>query len=370
MKEKDMITFLDLVNKHIYYKDGYWIYFDGQDYSLIDENQVRQYIRTQATVLEKDITVMMDELKYNDIDFDIDTFKRVEIAQRAGTGKSKYFASLDKMYPGNKFREIANYYLFSRDKYCFVFVGYGQTGKTTFVELLQEIVGKGLCGRSNVAMLQGSHGTATIEGKMLFEVAEAQDLDLQLANNLKSFITNDSIVINPKFEHPREIKPHLKLIMTCNNVPRFKVSDDGIIRRFIIIKMDKKIKKQNDNFLNEIREDIPNIIGEALMHPFDINDFASEQYYLFEHDPQYGFGYGIPNTEYNYGSKCSLYDSYRNMARACGYNPKNKANFEQFIELAKIYEERKKQCDTILKDVKDKIGVNSSSHSKEEELPF
>jgi hypothetical protein len=215
-------------------------------------------------------------------------------------------------------------------------------------------------------MLRNSHGTAILEGKKLFEVAEAQDLDLDTANILKSMITNDDIYINPKFQLPRKIKPHIKLIMTCNNMPRFKVTDDGIIRRFITIKMDNKIKVQDKHFLEKIDADIPNIIYEAYMHPFNIDDFAEEQYQIFKNDPQWGFGYGIKDKEYSGETE---YDKYQTMCRALGYNARNKMNFDKFIELAKIYRERIK-CDTISEDYLAEIGLVQLELSEEENLPF
>lgn len=347
MKEKDKINFLGLIKKHIHYKDGFWIYEDESKTIILSEAQVREYIRQQGIpILEKDITDMLSELSYYNCDFDIDKYFREMVQSKSGTGKSKYFASMDELYPNNKFRQIMNYYLFSNECYSFILIGYGQTGKTTFVNMISKIIGECFFGRSNVALLKNSHGTAILEGKTFFEVAEAQDLDLDTANLLKSIITNDDVYVNPKFQLPRTIKPHAKLIMTCNNMPRFKVTDDGIIRRFITIKMDNKIKKQNKNFMQEIEEDIPNIIKEAMENPFNIEDFADEQYFIFENDPQWGFGYGIPNKEY---SGTNEYEKYQSMCRAFGFNPRNKMNFDKFIELAKIYGGKRK-CDTISKD--------------------
>jgi len=367
MKEKDKINFLSLIKKHISYKDGFWIYSDESKEIVLSEAQVRDYIRAQGIpVLEKDITDMLSELSYYTTDFDIDKYFGETIRSRVGNGTSSYFASLDKLYPGNKFREIMNYYLFSDECYSFILIGYGQTGKTTFVSLISKILGECFFGRSNVGLLRNSHGTAILEGKMFFEVAEAQDLDLDTANMLKSIITNDNVYVNPKFQLPRTIKPHAKLIMTCNNMPRFKVTDDGIIRRFITIKMDNKIPKQNKNFMKEIEEDIPNIIKEALEHPFNIEDFAQEQYYIFEHDPQWGFGYGEPNKKYIGESE---YEKYQSMCKALGFTPRNKMNFDKFIELAKIYGGRIK-CDTTSKDSPAEIGLIPLENLSEEDLPF
>lgn len=368
MKEKDKINFLGLIKKHVSYKDGFWIYKDDQKDVIISEPQVREFIRQQGIpILEKDITDMLDELSYFTCDFNIDEYFRETIRSKASKdGKSKYFESMDKLYPGNKFRQLMNYYLFSDECYSFILIGYGQTGKTTLVSLIAKILKESFFGRSNVALLKNSHGTAVLEGKTFFEVAEAQDLDLDTANLLKSIITNDDIYVNPKFQSPRTIKPHAKLIMTCNNMPRFKVTDDGIIRRFITIKMDTKINKQNKNFIKEMEEDIPNIIREALENPFHIEDFADEQYYMFENDPQWGFGYGIPNKKYSGEDE---YEKYCNMCKALGFNHRNKANFDKFVELAKIYGGRRK-CDTTSSDSPDKNGLIQLEDFDQDVLPF
>lgn len=364
MKRLDELNILKFLMKHIQYKDGFWI-LHGE---VVGEKKVRNFIKQQANVLDKEVTDLLSELSYTDSDFNIDKYFRNKIFERIdeSTGESTYFKSLDELYPQNKFREIMNYYLFNEDCYSFVLIGYGQTGKTTFVSLIAKILGEAFFGRSNVNLLRNSHGTAILEGKKLFEVAEAQDLDLDTANTLKSIITNDDIFVNPKFQLPRTIKPHAKLIMTCNNMPRFKVTDDGIIRRFIIVRMDHKIKEQNKHFLEELEEDIPNIIREAYEHPFKIEDFACEQYEIFENDPQWGFGYGTPNAMY---TGDTAYEKYQTTCKSLGYNPRNKMNFDKFIELAKIYGERIK-CDTTLKGFQEVSGSTQLPFSDDGDLGF
>lgn len=376
MKEKDKLCLLELLRKHVFNKDGFWILDDV----IVPEETIRVFIRQnwEIGILERDITDCLSELSYNIKDtFNVEQYfvdRIVDLGVKA-TGKSKYFASLDKLYPGNKFREIMNYYLINNECYSFILIGYGQTGKTTFVSLIAKILGEAYFGRSNVGLLRNGHGTAILEGKRLFEVAEAQDLDLDTANTLKSMITNDDIYINPKFQLPRTITPHIKMIMTCNNMPRFKVTDDGIIRRFIIVEMNKKITRQNKNFLAELEEDIPNIVAEAIAHPFHIEDFALEQYAIFENDPQYGFGYGKEddknNIAWKYQTEDDDYSNYVVMCKALGYHPRSKANFDKFNDLAKIYGERKdKVCVTTSKDVLAKNGIDLSNISNLEDLPF
>ena len=154
--------------------------------------------------------------------------------------------------------------------------------------------------------------------------------------------------------------------MTCNNMPRFKVTDDGIIRRFIIIRMDNKIKKQDRHFLEKLEADIPNIIREAFEHPFRIEDFANEQYEIFENDPQWGFGYGTPNGHYE---GATAYEKYQAMCKALGFNARNKHNFDKFIELAKIYGDRRK-CDTTLNALVEESGITQLPFSEQEGLDF
>lgn len=367
MKEEVKLTFLGMLKEKIKFKDGFWIYDDCR---ILTEAEVRAYIRAQGTpILERDITDFLSELSFNnETTLDIDQHFKEEIALKASSGKSKYFASLDKLYPGNKFRELFNYYLFSDKKYSFILIGYGQTGKTTLVTMLSKIIGEGFFGRSNVGMLRNLHGTALLEGKKLFEVAEAQDLDLDTANTLKSIVTNDDIYVNPKFQQQRIVKPHTKMIMTCNNMPKFKVTDDGIIRRFIVVKMNNKIKEQDDTFLERMEKDIPNIIGEALLHPFDIKHWAKEQYYIFESDPQYGFGYGYDASSQKWFGD-TQFEKYQSMAKALGYYARNKTNFDKFCELEKIYKERI-ECDTISKESPVMSGLDLLSPLEEEDVPF
>lgn len=363
MKDKDKINILKFLKKYIEFKDGFWI-LNGK---IVTEKDIRDFILAQGLdILQKDITDLLSELTFTNSHFDIDKYFTENIENMKGASKSKYFESLDELYPNNKFREIMNYYLFNPDCYSFILIGYGQTGKTTFVSVIAKIIGEGFFGRSNTALLRNSHGTAILEGKKLFEVAEAQDLDLDTANMLKSIITNDDIYINPKFQLPRKIKPHTKLIMTCNNMPRFKVTDDGIIRRFIVVKMNNKIKTQNRSFLQDIEEDIPNIIKEALDHPFSIEDFAEEQYEIFENDPQYGFGYGPANKNF---AGANEYEKYQAMCKALGYNARNKMNFDKFIELAKIYHGRIK-CESTSKDSLERTGFQQLTLLEDEDPIF
>ena len=364
MKEKDKLNTLKFLKQHIYYVDGFWI-LNGE---LASEFAVRCWIHTQLDCLEKDVTDFLSELSFNKMIFDIDYYFKHKIKSQAKNDKkSKYLSSLDKLYPHNKFREILNYYLFNDDCYAFILVGYGQTGKSTFVNLLAKILGQSFFGRSNVNLLRNVHGTAVLEGKKIFEVAEGQDLDLDTANLLKSIITCDPVYVNPKFQLPRTIIPHAKLLMTCNQVPRFRVTDDGIIRRFIIVNMNEKIEKQNKNFLNEIEDDIPYIINEALEHPFNIEDFAEEQYLFFLNDPQYGFGFGTKTKDYIGENE---YEKYQSMCKALGFKPRNKLNFDKFIELEKIYKKRLKGCDTILGVATQESGLTPLNDLELENLPF
>ena len=357
MKEYDKIKVITLLKSHLYFKDGFRI-FEG---NIITPAEARQKIREQFTMLEKDVTDIMSELTFNTADFDVETFFKERIKSKAKPGKSAYFESLDKLYPNNKFRQIMNYYLFSPEHYCFMLVGYGQTGKTTFVDIAKNIIGSDFFERANVALVRNIHGSWILEGKKLLELTEAQDLDLDTANLLKNFITQNAISINPKFEQPRTIQPHAKMVITCNNVPRFKVTDDGIIRRFITVKMNKKIK-QDPDFLDKIKEDIPFIIYEATQNPFRIENFAEEQYSFFEDDPQYGFGCGKLDKEIEqvvggFGENTE-YARYVLRCRAHGYFPRSKRNYDEFINLEKIYRGRLKKCVTTLKESAEQSGTS------------
>lgn len=373
MREKDKIQLIDLIRDNLFYKDGFFIYKD----EIISTDEVKKIIRRQGfRILEKDVNEIVGELAYNTKEnFEIQQHFIDKIKKKSSSGgESFYFKSMDQLYPGNKFRQLFNYYLFSDELYCFSLIGLGQTGKSTLVDVLSMIIGKEYFGRSGVTSLRNQYGGVLIEGKMLYEVAEAQDLDHDTANMLKSYITNEDIFINPKYQLQRMFKPHVKLIMTSNQLPYFRATDDGIIRRFIFIEMNKKIVRQNKNFLKEIEADIPNIIFEALQNPFNIDDFATEQTYMFENDAQYGFGYG--DFEKRYGDKnvffegATDYEKYRSMCSLKGFRPRNKYNFDKFAQLANYYYGREQLCTLTSRGLVEVIGTDSSNDFDEEDLPF
>lgn len=363
MKEILKINLLKLLKKHLTYTDGFFFLDDN----IVTEKEARAFIWAQGIdLLEKDITDILSEISYNNYfnSAKVDDFFYDKLKSMSKEGESFYFKTLDNLYPNNKFRQIMNYYLFSEDCYSFILVGYGQTGKSTFVNLISQIIGESFFGRSNVNLLRNTHGTASLEGKKIFEVTEAQDLDLDTANVLKSIITCDPVFINPKFQLPRLIIPHAKLIMTCNSVPRFKVTDDGIIRRFITIEMNNKINKQDKHFLEKIKEDIPYIIYEAMNNPFNISDFAEEQYSFFKNDPQFGFGFGKRNYAFDGATD---YEKYQAMCKAFGFKARNKLNFDKFVELAKIY---KAKCAITSEESAVEGGQISLIPYDEDDLPF
>lgn len=363
MNKKDKISLLNLLKQHIIYKDGFYI-IDGEPKGADD---VRQYIRNQYTnMLERDITDCLDELSFNKGEFDIESHFVDKIKSRAKKGSSFYFSSLDKIYPGNKFRQIMNYYLFSSEHYCFILEGYGQTGKSTFVNVISKIVGEEYFGRSSASQLKTTHGTTMLEGMKLFEVSESQDLDHGTANNLKDIITQDMIFINPKHQHQRMVKPHAKLIMSCNSMPVFRTTDDGIIRRFIPMIMNTKLPQQ-PGFMELIEIDIGCIIYEALNSPFKYKDFSNEVYSIFINDAQFGFECGPKSMR-----KSGGYHSYQDYCKDYGFYNRNKTNYDRFIELEKIYRGQSAwgELDTTSKDSLEVNGTTYSPTLNQGELPF
>lgn len=342
MKYKDKVVFFHFLRNYVYYSDGFWIL----DNKVVTEEEIRRTIHSQGKLLlESDVTDLLDELRYNRHErFDVRAWfeKTIQAKKSRSPKKSLYFSIMDDLYPGNKFRQIFNYYLFSRECYCFILLGDGQTGKTTMIDILAEILGKQFFRRTDVQKIQGAHGTSSLEGKILIEIAEAQNLDHGTANLLKSIITRDTVSVNPKFKDIQDMTPQGKTVMTCNFVPSYKKTDDGLYRRFLTVHMDVPITTQIPGFIDLIKGDIPNIIYEAERSPFHIDLFRSEQYELFRLDHQYGFGYG-EEPLINYQGY-TVYDKYVSMCKAFNFHPRNKDNFENFARLAKKYEERMKDA--------------------------
>lgn len=151
--------------------------------------------------------------------------------------------------------------------------GQGRTGKSTLEQLLENLVGDG-----NFASLKLN------EFDVDFLLAQAFGHGLIIGDDnapkefvkdgsrLKSIITNDIVMVNPKNIQPFTTRFYCTVVQSMNGMPRFSDTTGGLYRRFRIIQFNKQYEDTpaNRKIKNEYIND-PQLLQWILKQALTIN---------------------------------------------------------------------------------------------------
>lgn len=250
---------------------------------------------TQSNNYEYNLWTHYEILKtpyYNDTDEDKEFNNKV---------LERLFDFMSNIYDNNN--EVINYLLayfanrlqrpYQRNKICIIVKGTEGDGKNTFFDIIKGIVGRKYYSEIETAkQIFGDHSTVE-DCKMFVCLNEANPKDnYENSERLKSRITTDTILINPKNITPYDIDNRCDYLMTTNNENCVKV-DEGS-RRYILIKTSGHYKGNIDFFNDFYKNIIDNKRALRVIYEYLINyNVCSIVPSLNFQDERY-----IPKTEY------------------------------------------------------------------------
>lgn len=113
----------------------------------------------------------------------------------------------------------------------------GRTGKSTFEELLINLIGEENFTALRIKQFDERFGIANIYGTSLVIGDDNNPNDfIEDSSNFKSSISGDRIPIEFKGSQPFTYKPNITTVQSMNGIPRFKDNTNGVYRRIKIIK--------------------------------------------------------------------------------------------------------------------------------------
>jgi P4 family phage/plasmid primase-like protien len=154
----------------------------------------------------------------------------------------------------------------------FLFHGFGANGKSTLVEILQELLGAYATFLPAEALVQSKsdripNDIARLNGARLVPVTEFDETASLNERLIKQLTGGDTM--QARFMHGEffDFRPQGKLILSSNHRPAVKGSDDGIWRRVLLIDFPIKIDKSDiDPGLRQrlVSEELPGILRWAV----------------------------------------------------------------------------------------------------------
>lgn len=133
--------------------------------------------------------------------------------------------------------------------------GEGGTGKSTYTNLLQKLVGKNNCSHIGLSDFNHDYYIATTMDKLLNVDDDVVDgRVLENTGTFKSFISGNTISARQIYKEPVEFTPFATLIFSCNRLPKIMDKTTGLYRRMILIELNHKIEKPDPLFMNKVTE--------------------------------------------------------------------------------------------------------------------
>lgn len=137
-------------------------------------------------------------------------------------------------------KQVIGYFFTSGNKYNLfpVCTGVSGGGKSVFTNILTNIFGKDkIADLSLQEMENNTHSTSSLANKHLNFIRDSDNTTIENNSFIKQLTGNEEIQVNPKHKDPyilpKEEVP--KTMMICNSIPLFKVYEQALIERLLII---------------------------------------------------------------------------------------------------------------------------------------
>lgn len=126
--------------------------------------------------------------------------------------------------------------------------GQGRTGKSTFEQLLENLVGTGNYGALKLKEFEDDFKLASATGKALIIGDDNNPNDFnRTSENFKSVATGENVLINPKGLSPFNYRFNNFIVQSMNGIPRFSDTSDALFRRFRVIVFDHQYEDNGNN---------------------------------------------------------------------------------------------------------------------------
>jgi len=243
-------------------------------------------------------------------------------------------------------QKVAGYTLTgsTKEQCLFMLLGGGANGKSTLVSLLTKLMGDYAANTAASTLMASSNNQLgddliRLAGARLVTAAETEHGQRFAEAKIKSFTGGDMISARPLYGEWVDFIPVGKILLTTNNRPEIRGSDDGIWRRIREIPFNRQFTEaeQDKELMTTLTQELPGILNWAiegcllwqangLSAPASVTASVSE--YRSEMDTVCSF---IVDecivAAHERTSVGNLYEQYVSWCRSSGKHPRSKVQF-------------------------------------------
>jgi len=170
-------------------------------------------------------------------------------------------------------QKVAGYTLTgsTKEQCLFMLLGGGANGKSTLVSLLTKLMGDYAANTAASTLMASSNNQLgddliRLAGARLVTAAETEHGQRFAEAKIKSFTGGDMISARPLYGEWVDFTPVGKILLTTNNRPEIRGSDDGIWRRIREIPFNRQFTEaeQDKELMTILTEELPGILNWAI----------------------------------------------------------------------------------------------------------
>ena len=288
---------------------------------------------------------------------DVDNGDFAELAERLAPNITKAF----KDWVGDKWRllfEIAGFNLWLRYDLnkAVMLVGEGSNGKSTYLRLIRDMLGRDNYVSVNMReLVESRFAAAQLHRKLANIYADLPKFVLRDSGILKMLTGEDSITADRKHKEPIKFVNYAKLIFSANELPEVQDMTPAFWRRWIVVEFPNKFPP-NPGFYDTLKPEIPQLIVLALRAMKGVIRNAKFSFEETEEDYKHKWLYNA-NSVYAFlhdmekegkitlkkGGRAEVGELYTLYTQYCEENDREPLSKRSFtVELARMGHEKRK----------------------------
>lgn len=166
--------------------------------------------------------------------------------------------------------EMIGYCFYRRNELrkAFILTGDGSNGKSTFLAVIQSLLGEENIASLDLKELGDRFKTAEMCGKLANIGDDISDEFIGNSAIFKKLVTGERISVEQKGRDPFEFNNYSKLIFSANDIPRIKDKSGAVLDRLVIVPFNAKFTIDKAGYKQNIRRDL---VGHADVMEYLIN---------------------------------------------------------------------------------------------------
>lgn len=131
---------------------------------------------------------------------------------------------------------------------AFILTGEGANGKSTFLTMIQKMLGEENIASLDLKELDAKFQNAELFGKLANIGDDISDEFIVNASVFKKLVTGNRIQVQRKGERPFEFNNYAKMLFSANNIPRIKDKSGAVLRRLLIVPFDARFSSDDPDY--------------------------------------------------------------------------------------------------------------------------